>query len=107
MVEAMDIGVGGGLGEEPSFVEWVHQRVPADEVPAAIRSLVEAFAAHRSEGQSFREWVDATGTETLVDLCEPAETDYTDPWMHDAKQSWYPCAEEGSAPPAGEVASDD
>jgi ferredoxin-nitrite reductase len=107
MVEALDIGVGGGIGETPSFVEWVHQRVPADEAPAAIRSLVEAFAAHRSEGQSFREWVDATGTETLVDLCEPAETDYTDPWMHDAKQSWYPFAEAESEPSAGEVASDD
>ena len=107
MVEAMDVGVGGGIGQNPSFIEWVHQRVPADEVPAAIRSLVEAFAAHRSEGQSFREWVDATGTETLVDLCEPAETDYTDPWMHDAKQSWYPFAEDGSAPSVGEVMSDD
>jgi ferredoxin-nitrite reductase len=99
IVEALDIGVGGGLGPYPEFVEWVSQRVPADEVPGAIRSLVEAFAAHREAGQTFREWVEDFGTEPIVDLCEPAETDYEDPYMHDAKQSWYPFASGESPAP--------
>jgi ferredoxin-nitrite reductase len=90
MVEALDIGVGGGMGEDPAFVEWVRQRVAADEVPGAIANLLGAFAAGREPGQSFREWVDATGTEALVELTEPEETDYEDPYMTDAKQSWYP-----------------
>ncbi|MFC4358044.1 nitrite/sulfite reductase [Halobium salinum] len=103
MCEAMDVGVGGGIGEEPSFVEWVRQRVPADEVPGAVRNLVEAFAAHREPGQPFREWVAETGTEAVVDLCEPEETSYEDPWLHDAKQSWYPFAEgESPAPTAAD-----
>ncbi|MFT4903610.1 MAG: ferredoxin-nitrite reductase [Natronomonas sp.] len=106
MVEAVDIGVGGGLGEEPSFIEWVQQRVPADEAPGAIKNLVEAFAAHRDDGQSFRQWVDSTGTEPIVDLCEPEETDYDDPCLYDGKQAWYPFAEEEAAPPA-EAATDD
>ncbi|NHN58353.1 MULTISPECIES: nitrite/sulfite reductase [Halorussus] len=91
MVEALDVGVGGGIGEEPTFIEWVRQRVPADEVPGMIRNLVEAFAALREEGQTFREWVDATGHETIVELAEPEEVSgYDDPCLHDAKQSWYP-----------------
>lgn len=90
MVEALDLGVGGRLGESPSFVNWIRQRVPADEVPGAIRNLVHGFAAHREDGQTFREWVDVTGEEALVELAEPEETDYEDPHMHDAKQSWYP-----------------
>jgi len=94
MVEALDLGVGGGIGEEPSFVEWIRQRVPADEVPGAIRNLVQAFAAHRFEGQTFREWVDATGDEMLIELSEPAETTYEDPALTDAKQSWYPFADD-------------
>jgi len=94
MVEALDLGVGGGIGEEPSFVEWIRQRVPADEVPGAIRNLVQAFAAHRFEGQTFREWVDATGDEMLIELSEPEETDYVDPALTDAKQSWYPFADD-------------
>lgn len=103
MVEAMDVGVGGGLGEEPSFIEWVHQRVPADEVPGLIRNLVHAFAALREDGQTFREWVDATGHATLIDLAQPVETDYEDPCLTDAKQSWYPFATgESPAPTAAD-----
>lgn len=94
MVEAVDIGVGGGMGEEPSFVEYVQQRVPADEAPGAIRNLIEAFAERRESSQTFREWADATDEETLAELCEPEETDYVDPSLTDAKQSWYPFAED-------------
>jgi ferredoxin-nitrite reductase len=108
MVEAVDIGVGGGVGEEPTFVEWVNQRVPADEMPGAIKSLVEAFAAHREEGESFRQWVDRMGTEPIVEFCEGEETDYVDPCLYDAKQSWYPFGDEEEAPtPTAEAASDD
>ncbi|MDG5819603.1 ferredoxin--nitrite reductase [Natronococcus sp. A-GB7] len=96
MVEAFDIGVGGGVGEEPSFIEWVQQRVPADEAPGAIKNLLEAFAAHREGGQTFRQWVEATGTEALIEFCEPEETDFEAPYMADAKQSWYPFAESES-----------
>ena len=111
MVEAFDIGVGGGVGENPSFVEWIQQRVPADEAPGAIRNLLEAFAAHREcevleepredgvtvQGQTFRQWVEATGEEQLIEFCEPEETDFEAPYMADAKQSWYPFAETDSA----------
>jgi ferredoxin-nitrite reductase len=105
MVEALDIGVGGGIGENPAFIEWVRQRVPADEAPGMIRNLVEAFAALREEGQTFREWVDATGHETLVELAEPEEVDgYDDPCLTDAKQSWYPFAD-GENPSTTEAES--
>ena len=94
MVEALDVGVGGGIGENPTFIEWIRQRVPADEVPGLIRNLVEAYAALREEGQTFREFVEATGHETLVELAEPAEVDgYDDPCLTDAKGSWYPFAD--------------
>ncbi|WP_049922243.1 nitrite/sulfite reductase [Halopiger djelfimassiliensis] len=111
MVEAFDIGVGGGVGEEPSFVEWIRQRVPADEAPGAIRNLLEAYAVHREcetpaesradgdtvRGQPFREWVEETDTERLIEFCEPEETAFEAPYMDDAKQSWYPFADEASA----------
>ncbi|MFT4882639.1 MAG: ferredoxin-nitrite reductase [Natronomonas sp.] len=106
MVEAVDIGVGGGLGETPEFIEWINQRVPADEAPGAIKTLVEAFAAHREAGESFRQWVGRMGTEPLVELCEGGETSYEDPCLYDGKQAWYPFAEE-TGTSAAEVASDD
>jgi ferredoxin-nitrite reductase len=97
IVEAIDVGVGGGVGDDPEFIEWVRQRVAADEVPGMIRNLVHAFATLREEGQTFREWVEATGHESIVELAEPEETDYVDPCLHDAKQSWYPF-DEGESP---------
>ena len=97
MVEALDIGIGGGIGTKPAFVEWVRQRVPADEVPGLLRNLLEAFAAHRGEGQTFREWVRETGEEALVEFAEPEETSYEDPCLHDAKGSWYPF-DDGESP---------
>jgi len=98
MVEAMDVGVGGGIGEEPTFIDWVRQRVPADEVPGMIANLVEAYAALREDGQTFREWVDATGHETIVELAEPEEVEgYEDLSLTDAKQSWYPF-DDGESP---------
>jgi ferredoxin-nitrite reductase len=101
MVEAIDVGVGGGVGPEPSFIEWVHQRVPADEVPGLLRNLLGAFSALREEGQTFGEWVEATGHESIVELAVPEETSYEDPCLHDAKGSWYPFAEGESPAPTG------
>ncbi|EMA48485.1 nitrite/sulfite reductase [Halococcus salifodinae] len=97
MVEAMDVGVGGGIGTKPEFIEWVRQRVPADEVPGMIQNLLEAFAALREDEQTFREWVEATGHETIIELAEPEETTYDDPCLTDAKQSWYPF-DDGESP---------
>jgi ferredoxin-nitrite reductase len=111
MVEALDIGVGGGIGENPAFVEWVRQRVPADEVPGAIANLLRGYGAYREDGQTFREWVGEFGTEALVELADPEETTYEDPWMADAKQSWYPFADGESPAPTDAngvpLASDD
>ena len=99
MVEALDVGIGGGIGEDPSFIDWVHQRVPADEVPGLLKQILEAYVAHREGEQTFREWVDQMGVEAIIDSTEPMETDYEDPCLHDAKQSWYPFADDESPAP--------
>ncbi|MFC6863997.1 nitrite/sulfite reductase [Halomicroarcula sp. GCM10025817] len=130
-VEALDIGLGGGLGDDPRFADWVAMRVPADEVPGAIKNLVENFKELREEravpeGQrgrdgeavereTFRDFVEARDEETLADLVEPEETDYEDPYMHNTKMTWYPYAEDDDmgaspAPTDGQgqpLASDD
>ncbi len=95
-VEALDIGLGGGLGEEPQFASWVTERVPADEVPGAIANLLENFAEARDGTESFREFVADRDDEELAELIEPEETDYEDPFMHNTKRTWYPYAEEDS-----------
>jgi ferredoxin-nitrite reductase len=93
-VEALDIGLGGGLGEEPQFATWVEERVPADEVPGAIANLVDNYRAERQNDESFRSFVERHDEADLAELVEPEETDYEDPFMHNTKQTWYPYAED-------------
>ncbi|ELZ29756.1 ferredoxin--nitrite reductase [Halosimplex carlsbadense 2-9-1] len=93
-VEALDIGLGGGLGEEPQFADWVEMRVPADEVPGYVENLLATFEDEREEGQTFRDFVAERDEETLQDLAEAEETSYEDPYMHNTKMTWYPYAEE-------------
>lgn len=91
-VEAFDIGLGGGLGEDPQFAEWTEMRVAADEVPGYIRNLLATYE-DQGEGESFREFIAARDEEELQDLADPEETDYEDPYMHNTKMTWYPYAE--------------
>ncbi|RDZ64172.1 ferredoxin--nitrite reductase [Haloferax sp. Atlit-12N] len=95
-VEALDIGLGGGLGENPNFAEWVTQRVPVDEVPGAIKNLLANFEERREGDETFREFVARTDEEDLAELVEPEETSYEDPMMHNTKRTWYPYAEDDS-----------
>ncbi|QGN07876.1 ferredoxin--nitrite reductase [Halorhabdus sp. CBA1104] len=95
-VEALDIGLGGGLGDDPRFADWIEMRVPADEVPGAIANLIENFEAERADGETFREFVAARDEDALGDLIDPEETDYHDPYMHNTKKTWYPYAEDDS-----------
>ncbi len=92
-VEALDIGLGGGLGENPQFASWVTERVPADEVPGAIENLLANFDDARDGQESFRAFVERHDDDELAELIEPEETSYEDPYMHNTKRTWYPYAE--------------
>ncbi|TKX42827.1 nitrite/sulfite reductase [Halorubrum sp. ARQ200] len=106
-VEALDVGLGGGLGENPGFARWVTQRVPVDEVPGAIANLIDSFAAERDEGESFRAFVARHDEDELDALVEPEETDYEDPMMHNTKRTWYPYAEDDAMEDAPPTPADD
>jgi len=106
-VEALDVGLGGGLGDKPTFARWVTQRVPVDEVPGAIATLLETFAERRESGESFRAFVARHDDEELDAFIEPEETDYEDPMMHNTKRTWYPYAEDDALEDAPPTPADD
>ncbi|WP_423751577.1 nitrite/sulfite reductase [Salinirarus marinus] len=93
-VEAFDIGLGGGLGENPEFADWVAMRVPADEVPGAIANLLSTFEERREGDETFRDFCRRRDEDELAELVEPEETSYEDPFMHNTKMTWYPYAED-------------
>jgi ferredoxin-nitrite reductase len=101
-VEAFDIGLGGGLGENPQFADWVEMRVAADEVPGYVENLLAVYEQRREDGESFRDFIARHDEDDLNGLAEPEETTYEDPYMHNTKMTWYPYAEDDdmSASPA-------
>ncbi len=56
IVEAVDIGLGGSLGRDAAFIDWVEGAKPADEVPDAMVRLFDRFSGERRKGERFYEW---------------------------------------------------
>ncbi len=56
IVEGVDIGLGGSLGRDAAFIDWVEGAKPADEVPDALARVFERFKEERREGERFHEW---------------------------------------------------
>jgi sulfite reductase beta subunit-like hemoprotein len=55
-VEGVDIGLGGSLGRDAAFIDWVEGAKPTDEVPDALVSVFEKFKEEGREGERFHEW---------------------------------------------------
>jgi ferredoxin-nitrite reductase len=56
LVEGVDIGLGGSLGMDAAFIDWVEGAKPADEVPDALARVFERFNEQRRDGERFHEW---------------------------------------------------
>jgi ferredoxin-nitrite reductase len=56
IVEGVDIGLGGSLGKDAAFIDWVEGAKPAEEVPDALVAVFDRFEEERREGERFHEW---------------------------------------------------
>ncbi len=56
IVEGVDIGLGGSLGKDAAFIDWVEGAKPTDDVPDALVAVFEQFKEERREGERFHEW---------------------------------------------------
>ena len=56
IVEGTDIGMGGSLGRDAAFIDWVEGAKPADDVPDALVAVFEKFKEERRDGEKFHEW---------------------------------------------------
>ncbi len=56
IVEGVDIGLGGSLGMDAAFIDWVEGAKPVEEVPDALVSIFERFRDEGREGERFHEW---------------------------------------------------
>jgi len=56
IVEGVDIGLGGSLGKDAAFIDWVEGARPVDEVPDSLAAVFAQFREERREGERFHEW---------------------------------------------------
>jgi ferredoxin-nitrite reductase len=64
--EAVDIGLGGSLGPDAAFIDWIAGAVPVDKVPAALLRIVTRYQRDRRRGEPFHRWSRRTADEELV-----------------------------------------
>jgi ferredoxin-nitrite reductase len=68
--EGVDIGLGGTLGPEASFIDWISGAVPVTAVPDALERVATSFASGRAAEESFASWVRRTSNDTLRSMIE-------------------------------------
>jgi ferredoxin-nitrite reductase len=54
--EAVDIGLGGSLGPDAAFIDWVTGAMPVDKVPEALLRVVGRYQAERRADEPFHLW---------------------------------------------------
>ena len=68
--EAVDIGLGGSLGPDAAFIDWVVGAMPVDRVPDAMAALMIRFAADRRPDEPFHRWARRTPNDELRAVLE-------------------------------------
>jgi len=63
--EAVDIGLGGSLGPDAAFIDWVVGALPVDRVPDALLRVVTRYSEERRPGEPFRLWARRTDVDDL------------------------------------------
>jgi ferredoxin-nitrite reductase len=73
IVEGMDFGLGGSLGSDNGFLDWVETAVPATAVVPALERLFDAYAAERVDGERFYEWTRRVDADRLRSVMREAD----------------------------------
>jgi ferredoxin-nitrite reductase len=54
--EAVDIGLGGSLGPDAAFIDWITGAMPVDQVPDALLRVVGRYQSERRAAEPFHLW---------------------------------------------------
>jgi ferredoxin-nitrite reductase len=65
IVEGVDIGLGGSLGRDGAFIDWVDGARPVADVPDALIRHFDRYGAERRDGEQFHEWARRTPNHDL------------------------------------------
>ena len=74
LVEGVDIGLGGSLGRDAAFIDWVEGSKPTEDVPDALAAVFDKFKEERREGERFHEWARRRPNKELRDSLRSADS---------------------------------
>ena len=74
IVEGMDFGLGGSLGSDNEFLDWVETAVPAGSVIPALEQLFAAYAAEKEDGERFYQWCRRVDNDRLRGIMQQADS---------------------------------
>jgi sulfite reductase beta subunit-like hemoprotein len=82
-VDAYNVTLGAGLGEDPQFGDVIAKKVVADRVHLSLSALLRAWKSERiDEDEPFRSWARRTDPETLEQLIvEPTRAPDAEPLL--------------------------
>jgi ferredoxin-nitrite reductase len=75
LVEAVDIGLGGSLGSDAAFIDWIEGARPVDEVPEALLRVVTRYQAERRQDEAFHNWARRIPNDELRTTLSGMETE--------------------------------
>jgi ferredoxin-nitrite reductase len=70
--EAVDIGLGGSLGPDAAFIDWLTGAMPVERVPEALVRVVSRYQNERRDGEPFHRWARRTPADELRTTLEGA-----------------------------------
>jgi ferredoxin-nitrite reductase len=65
IAEAVDIGLGGSLGPDAAFIDWVVGAMPVDQVPDALVRVVSQYREDRRPNEPFHLWARRSAPDDL------------------------------------------
>jgi ferredoxin-nitrite reductase len=74
VIEAYDIGLGGSVGPDAGFGDWIEGAVPAERLDTAIWRVATAFAERSGDDESFASWSRRTDNNVLRDIVNGRES---------------------------------
>ena len=73
IVEGMDFGLGGALGADNDFLDWVETAVPAQSVIPALEALFRVYVDERDPGERFYVWTRRVENDRLREIMQSAD----------------------------------
>ena len=83
IVEGMDIGLGGSLGTENEFIDWIEHAVPASAIIPALEQLFFVFGEERHDGERFYAWCRRVDNDRLRSIMRSADANVSGGVSHD------------------------